>query len=79
MPLGDARKLENLLKRQKGGAGFYRITGLPQPGTDIKMVDAVHLATRLQAFYREINEIRRQRQEDSAAPGHPQQHVSAMV
>ena len=26
--LGDARKLENLLKRQKGGAGFYRVTGL---------------------------------------------------
>ena len=25
--LGAARKLENLLKRQKGGAGFYRITG----------------------------------------------------
>ncbi len=26
--LGAARKLENLLKRQKGGAGFYRLTGL---------------------------------------------------
>jgi putative endonuclease len=28
LPLGDARKLENLLKRQKGGDGFYKITGL---------------------------------------------------
>jgi len=27
MPLGEARKLENLLKRQKGGDGFYRMTG----------------------------------------------------
>jgi hypothetical protein len=26
--LGAARKLENLLKRQKGGRGFYRLTGL---------------------------------------------------
>ncbi|MDA3874018.1 MAG: GIY-YIG nuclease family protein [Kiritimatiellae bacterium] len=26
--LGEARKLENLLKRQKGGAGLYKITGL---------------------------------------------------
>ena len=26
--LSEARKLENLLKRQKGGSGFYRITGL---------------------------------------------------
>ena len=26
--LGAARKLENLLKRQKGGAGFYRLAGL---------------------------------------------------
>jgi hypothetical protein len=24
----EARKLELLLKRQKGGAGFYRLTGL---------------------------------------------------
>jgi len=24
----DARKLENLLKKQKGGAGFFRLTGL---------------------------------------------------
>ena len=29
LALGDARRLENLLKRQKGGAGFYRMTGLP--------------------------------------------------
>jgi predicted GIY-YIG superfamily endonuclease len=28
--LTDARKLENLLKRQKGGDGFYRLTGLPR-------------------------------------------------
>jgi putative endonuclease len=28
MNLSDARKLELLLKRQKGGDGFYRITGL---------------------------------------------------
>lgn len=26
-----ARKLENLLKRQKGGAGLYHLTGLPRP------------------------------------------------
>ncbi|MHA3770765.1 GIY-YIG nuclease family protein [Verrucomicrobiota bacterium sgz303538] len=26
--LSDARKLENLLKKQKGGAGFFRLTGL---------------------------------------------------
>jgi putative endonuclease len=26
--LGAARKLENTLKRQKGGAGFYKMTGL---------------------------------------------------
>ena len=25
---GNARRLENLLKRQKGGSGFYQITGL---------------------------------------------------
>ena len=30
LSLGAARKLENLVKRQKGGAGFYRITGLPR-------------------------------------------------
>jgi putative endonuclease len=29
MSLSAARKLENKLKRQKGGAGFAAITGLP--------------------------------------------------
>ena len=29
MSLSEARKLENRLKRQKGGAGFHAITGLP--------------------------------------------------
>jgi hypothetical protein len=29
MSITAALKLENLLKRQKGGDGFYRITGLP--------------------------------------------------
>ena len=28
LSLSDARKRENLLKQQKGGAGFYRLTGL---------------------------------------------------
>jgi predicted GIY-YIG superfamily endonuclease len=28
----SARKFENLLKRQKGGGGLYRLTGLPLPG-----------------------------------------------
>ena len=28
MSLSDARKLENLLKAQKGGSGLYRITGV---------------------------------------------------
>ena len=28
LSLTDARKLENLLKRQKGGLGFYQMTGL---------------------------------------------------
>jgi putative endonuclease len=28
MSVGEARKLENLLKRQKGGQGFYNLTGL---------------------------------------------------
>ncbi|MDD2763767.1 MAG: GIY-YIG nuclease family protein [Opitutaceae bacterium] len=28
--LSTARRLENLLKRQKGGDGFYRLTGLPR-------------------------------------------------
>jgi putative endonuclease len=30
MSLADARKLENQLKRAKGGNGFYQITGLPR-------------------------------------------------
>jgi putative endonuclease len=30
MNLSEALKLEKLLKRQKGGAGFYKITGLPR-------------------------------------------------
>jgi predicted GIY-YIG superfamily endonuclease len=30
LSLSDARKLENRLKRQKGGYGFYRITGIPR-------------------------------------------------
>ena len=30
MSITDARKLENELKRQKGGDGFYRLTGLPR-------------------------------------------------
>jgi putative endonuclease len=33
MPLSEARKLENLLKRQKGGSGFFAITGLPKPSS----------------------------------------------
>jgi putative endonuclease len=33
MSLSEARKLENLLKRQKGGKGFYSITGLPMSGS----------------------------------------------
>ena len=28
MSLGQARRLENRLKRQKGGQGFYELTGL---------------------------------------------------
>ena len=28
LALSDARKLENQLKRQKGGAGFFRMTGI---------------------------------------------------
>jgi len=31
MSLSDARKLENKLKRQGRGSGFYTITGLPKP------------------------------------------------
>jgi putative endonuclease len=30
MSLSDARKLENKLKRQGRGSGFYTITGLPR-------------------------------------------------
>ena len=30
MSLGDARKLENYLKRQKGGGGFFKYTGIPR-------------------------------------------------
>jgi len=30
MTLGDARRLESLLKRQKGGDSFYRLTNLPR-------------------------------------------------
>jgi predicted GIY-YIG superfamily endonuclease len=32
MSLGDARKLENELKRQKGGIGFFALTGLKPRG-----------------------------------------------
>jgi putative endonuclease len=32
MSLTEARKLENKLKRQKGGSGFYAITGI-SPGS----------------------------------------------
>ena len=28
LPLSEARRLENELERQKGGEGFYRLTGL---------------------------------------------------
>jgi len=33
MNLSEARKLELLLKRQKGGAGFSRLTGLSREGS----------------------------------------------
>ena len=33
MYLSDARKLELLLKRQKGGDGFYKMIGLPRIGS----------------------------------------------
>jgi putative endonuclease len=33
LSLTAARKLENHLKRQKGGNGFYQHTGLKQPGS----------------------------------------------
>ena len=32
--LGEARYFENRLKRQKGGAGFYQITGLDSTSFD---------------------------------------------
>jgi putative endonuclease len=36
LSLSDARKLENRLKRQKGGAEFFEITGLPRrPMTEL--------------------------------------------
>lgn len=31
--LGEARRFENRLKRQKGGAGFYSLTGLKRPSS----------------------------------------------
>ncbi len=31
--LSEARKLENRLKRQKGGAGLFRLTGLTPAGS----------------------------------------------
>ena len=33
LSLTEARKLEILLKRQKGGSGFYEMTGLSRPGS----------------------------------------------
>ena len=33
MSLSAARKLENFLKKQKGGAGFYKFTGLTRAGS----------------------------------------------
>jgi len=33
LPLSGARKLENLLKRQKGGSGFFKLTGLDPRGS----------------------------------------------
>jgi putative endonuclease len=33
MTLSDARKLENKLKRAKGGHGFYSVTGLKRAGS----------------------------------------------
>ncbi len=33
MNLADARQLELLLKRQKGGDGFYRMIGQPRSGS----------------------------------------------
>ena len=31
--LSEARKFENVLKRQKGGSGFYKLTGLDRIGS----------------------------------------------
>jgi len=33
LSLSEARKLETLLKRQKGGNGFYQLTGLDPSGS----------------------------------------------
>ena len=33
MSLGDARRFESLLKRQKGGAGFFRMTRMDPPAS----------------------------------------------
>jgi putative endonuclease len=33
LSLSDARKLENQLKRQGRGTGFYHLTGLPKRGS----------------------------------------------
>jgi predicted GIY-YIG superfamily endonuclease len=33
MTLTEARKMENQLKRQKGGRGFYQLTGLDSSGS----------------------------------------------
>jgi putative endonuclease len=33
MSLGEARKLENFLKKQKGGNGFFAHTGLTRSGS----------------------------------------------
>jgi len=33
MSLGEARKLENFLKKQKGGNGFFARTGLTRSGS----------------------------------------------
>jgi putative endonuclease len=33
MTLGNARRLETFLKRQKGGTGFYAYTGLARSGS----------------------------------------------
>ena len=33
MSLSAARKLENFLKKQKGGVGFYKFTGLTRAGS----------------------------------------------